>query len=228
VVYDVTNPRLPLLRSKYQTGGPSAIVHNPMVFDRVCHVAWNTEGYRAIDLSDPADPKPVGFYDTWSGPSSGSEGLWGIYAAQPSGVVYGMDRTAGFFIFKPKSTAARYGAATAGAHSPELHAFGAAWNGNDHYRLDVAAAQPSTAGVLLLGVGAADFTVLGVRVLVDLGLFHGAVPLVTNGAGAAAVALPVPELAVSGTLYAQALVLDAGGALGIAATRGLEIELFAR
>lgn len=228
VIYDISNPRLPRLLSKYQTGGPSAIVHNPMVVDRVCHISWNTEGYRSIDLSDPSNPRPVAFYDTWSGSSSGFEGMWGIYAGQPSGVIYGMDRSAGFFVFKPKSTAVRYGQATAGATEPALHTFGSAWGGNTKYRLDVAGAAPASPGVLLLGVAPADALTLGVRVLVDLGAAHGLVPVVTDAGGDAKIAMPVPEGAVSGTLYAQMLLLDATAPTGIAATRGLQFELFLR
>ncbi len=228
VVYDITNVRLPALRSKYQIGGASAIIHNPMLVDSVCHLAWNTEGYQAVDLSDPANPVNVGHYDTWSGASSGFNGLWGIFAVQPSGAVYGSDRTRGLFVFAPKCALRRYGAATPGAFTPELHTLGAAWLGNARFRLEAAAANPASAGAIALGTAPASVAVQGVQLLVDFGQPYALLPLAIDGAGEGSVPLPVPAALPPATLYAQVFVLDAAAPLGISASRGGEVDVFAR
>lgn len=228
VVYDISNPRIPVFLSKFQTGGRSAIVHNPMVVDRVCHISWNTEGYQAMDLSDPANPMRVGFYDTWSGSSAGFEGVWGVYAGQPSGVIYAMDRSAGFFVFKPKCTAVRYGRPSGGATRPSIYPFGSPWAGNQNYRIDLEDAPPSSSGVLVLSTAAASVSAVGIEVLVDFSSAHVSVPVVTGVGGDVKVALPVPEPVLAGKLYVQGVVLDATASIGISATQGLEIELFVR
>ena len=225
VVYDVSDPRLPRVRSIFQTGGPQAIVHNPVIADRICHVSWNTEGYVALDLSDPGRPVVVGQWDTWSGSSSGFNGLWGISGVQPSGVVYGMDRTAGFFAWKPLYTMRHYGDAGAGA--PALHAFGSAWRGNGAHRIDVAGAPAGANGVLIVGTAPASQPAAGITLRVDLGQPHLLLPFTADADGEARVPLPIQEGFATGALYSQALVLDAGAPAGITATGGAEWNVFA-
>jgi len=228
VIYDVRNPRIPTFLSKYQTGGRSAIVHNPMLVDRVCHISWNTEGYQAMDLSDPSAPVRVGYYDTWSGSSAGFEGVWGIYAGQPSGVIYAMDRSSGFFAFKPKCTVVRYGEPTGGGTEPAIYPFGAAWAGNQNYRIDIEGAASSASGALFLGTGSASAPLLGVEVLVDLSGPYVAVPVTADAGGTAKVPLPIPDPVISGRLFAQGVLFDPTAAQGISATQGIQLDLFVR
>ncbi len=230
-VYDIQNPRLPRLLSLYQTGGANAVVHNPMLIDYVCHVAWNTEGYHAVDLSEPTAPLSVGYYDTYTGAGGThtvAEGLWGVYARQPSGVVYGSDRTSGLFVLKPKCTMARYGAATPDSHTPQLRARGAAWIGNSRFRLAVDGARPSSVGAIALATAPSSHNDHELRLLVDLRWPTALVPFATDPAGEGSVALPVPEWCAPGTAYAQAFVLDPAAPLGISASHGHQLQVFAR
>jgi hypothetical protein len=227
-VYDVSNPGQPAFRSLFQTGGPGAIVHNPMVVDRVCHVAWNTEGYQAVDLSDPSNPVRVGFYDTWSGASTGFEGMWGVYARQPSGVVYGSDRTGGLYVLRPKCTASRYAAATTGSVTPHVHTLGSAWRGNQHFGLEISGAGAGRSGFLAVGVAPASTNVQGLTVAVDFSQAHVLLPIATDAQGNASLSIPLAaNLSVGASLYVQALIADPAGPLGFAASTGLRFEVFA-
>ncbi|MEL6820678.1 MAG: carboxypeptidase regulatory-like domain-containing protein, partial [Calditrichota bacterium] len=85
---------------------------NPYVRDDLVFISHNTEGFRVLDVADPALPIEVGFYDTWSGTSGGFNGLWSTFPYFPSGRVIGGDRTEGLVVFNFNGTrAARvYGA----------------------------------------------------------------------------------------------------------------------
>ncbi|MGH1365936.1 MAG: choice-of-anchor B family protein [Calditrichia bacterium] len=83
-----------------------SLVHNPYVRDDFVFISHNTEGFRVLDVADPALPIEVGFYDTWSGSSGGFNGLWSAYPYFPSGRVIGGDRTEGFVVFNFNNTKA--------------------------------------------------------------------------------------------------------------------------
>jgi len=91
-----------------------SLVHNPYVRDDLVFISHNTEGFRVLDVADPALPVEVGFYDTWSGSSGGFNGLWSAFPYFPSGRIIGGDRTEGLVVFSFNDTrAARvYGTVT--------------------------------------------------------------------------------------------------------------------
>jgi len=99
--FDVSNPAQPVKLSQFVEDAQS-IPHNPYIRGNVCHVSWYTEGYIAIDISDPSNPVKVGRYDTQpnteSGGITGFNGAWGCYPFQPSGVIYVSDRQRGLFV----------------------------------------------------------------------------------------------------------------------------------
>ena len=65
---------------------PNAVVHNCYVTDDdLLHIAHYTEGYQVFDVSDPAAPQRVAFYDTYTEPGYGFEGAWTAYPYLPSG-----------------------------------------------------------------------------------------------------------------------------------------------
>jgi choice-of-anchor B domain-containing protein len=65
---------------------PNAIVHNCYVTDDDrLHIAHYTEGYQVFDVSTPAAPERVAFYDTYAEPGYGFEGAWTAYPYLPSG-----------------------------------------------------------------------------------------------------------------------------------------------
>jgi choice-of-anchor B domain-containing protein len=77
-----------------------SLVHNPYIRGRYAYVAHNTEGLRVVDIADPTVPIEVGFYDTWSGPSGGFNGLWSACPFFPSRKIIGGDRTGGLFVWR--------------------------------------------------------------------------------------------------------------------------------
>lgn len=99
--FDISNQLNPVVASRY-TEDPKAIPHNPFIRGDVCHVSWYTEGYVAIDISDPFNPVKIGRYDTQpntpSGGIAGFDGAWGCYPYSPSGVIYISDRQRGLFV----------------------------------------------------------------------------------------------------------------------------------
>lgn len=67
-VYNVSNPAVPLLIKKIsmaQLGINASTPHNPVVMGNKLYVAWYQAGLIVFDISDPADPKMIGQYDTW-------------------------------------------------------------------------------------------------------------------------------------------------------------------
>jgi choice-of-anchor B domain-containing protein len=230
-IWDVRIKTVPLLVATMHPAPLAAISHNPFEKDRVVHCAYYTDGYKVIDLSDPPNPKLVGFYDTHEKHATGYHGAWGCYPYQPSGVVYVSDVEAGLFTFRVKAAAVRHGPATAGGSgkTPEIWAFGATYVGNSNFKLQVEKAKPSSPGVLILNVARGSLNLRGVTLNVDIvGGSPAFFDLVTSTAGAATVALPVPnDATLSGRVFnAQFLVADAGGPLDLSASRGLELQFF--
>ena len=99
--YDFSNPNNPIKLSQFVEDTQS-IPHNPFIKGDVCYVSWYTEGFIAIDISDPTDPVKIGRYDTQpntgSGGVTGFNGAWGVYPYSPSGFVYVSDRSRGLFV----------------------------------------------------------------------------------------------------------------------------------
>jgi hypothetical protein len=202
-------------------------VHNAYIADRVCHMSYYTEGYVAVDVSNPAKIVKVAQLDTSATGGAGYTGAWGCYPFQPSGVVYASDRDEGLHVIASLAANRRYGRGTAGSGNatPSIHTFGAAHFLNRSFKLELEGAAPNASASLLVGVAPGITTVLGVDILVDLGQPMLIAAARTDASGKAEVALPtIPP--VSTTLYAQWLVLDALAATGVAATRGLEFHVF--
>jgi choice-of-anchor B domain-containing protein len=83
--------------ASYQAGPPDAIIHNVHVVGDFVHIAYYSEGYRVVDVTDPLNPIEVGFYDTFSGQSGGFDGAWGVYPF--SEFSYVSDIQSGLFVF---------------------------------------------------------------------------------------------------------------------------------
>ncbi|MGB3967306.1 MAG: choice-of-anchor B family protein, partial [Planctomycetota bacterium] len=101
--YDTTNKSAPIARGQ-MTMNPVSIPHNSYIIGNVAHTAWYTEGYQAVDFSDPTTPVVVASYDTYPGASGGFSGAWGCFPFLPSGNVYISDRSTGLFVLKPSLT----------------------------------------------------------------------------------------------------------------------------
>jgi len=83
-----------------------SLVHNPYIRGRYAFIAHNTEGMRVVDIADPSVPVEVGYYDTFTGPSGGFNGLWSACPYLPSGKILGGDRVGGLYIWRFNSVQA--------------------------------------------------------------------------------------------------------------------------
>jgi choice-of-anchor B domain-containing protein len=232
-IWDVSNKRLPLLLSTITLGSSAAIPHNPFIRDHVAHVSYYTEGYRTVDLTDPRNPVEVGYYDASSFTPGTFHGAWGVYHEQPSGVIYVSDIENGLYVFKPKSTAARYGDASTGSlgRTPSIYAFGAPYLGNTRFAVDVEDAPATRPGVLVVGSGRASVALGNTTILVALASpTPVVVPVQTDAAGALRVPLPVPTSPslAGGVVNLQCVLSDSAQMFDLSATQGLEFELFVR
>ena len=82
-------------------GDPSAIPHNPIVFNKFAYVSYYYDGIYIYDISDKYDVKTSAFYDTYSGPNGyGYKGCWGVYPFLPSGKILVSDIYSGLLIFE--------------------------------------------------------------------------------------------------------------------------------
>jgi len=67
-VYNITNPAVPLLIKKItmaELGITAVSPHNPVVKGNKLYVSWYQAGLVLFDISDPANPRMIGQYDTW-------------------------------------------------------------------------------------------------------------------------------------------------------------------
>lgn len=101
--YDTTNKSLPIARGQ-MTVNPESVPHNSYIIGNIAHTSWYTEGYQAIDFSDPSTPVVVASYDTYPGASGGYSGAWGCFPFLPSGNVYISDRSTGLYVLRPHLT----------------------------------------------------------------------------------------------------------------------------
>lgn len=80
---------------------PSSIPHNQIVACNYLYVSYYYDGLVVYDISDPANPQKVLYYDTYPEPDGGSyKGAWGIYPFLPSGNILVLDMQSGLFVFE--------------------------------------------------------------------------------------------------------------------------------
>ena len=77
---------------------PNSSVHNVIVHDGLAFAAWYTAGLQILDLTNPASPQRVGWYDTHPS-SNGFNGAWGVYPFASSGNIYVSDIQTGLYVF---------------------------------------------------------------------------------------------------------------------------------
>jgi len=101
-IEDINNP----FEVAQYSANLQSLVHNPYILNQYLFVSHNTEGLRVVDIADPSVPVEVGYYDTFSGPSGGFNGLWSAYPYFPSGKVMGGNREDGLYIWRFNDTQA--------------------------------------------------------------------------------------------------------------------------
>ncbi|MCB0705820.1 MAG: choice-of-anchor B family protein [Saprospiraceae bacterium] len=84
-----------------ESGHPSEIAHNLIVRDDKLYVSYYYDGLQVFDLSNPAAPVRIAYYDTYDQPNDASyRGAWGVYPLLPSGNVLLSDMHNGLFLFE--------------------------------------------------------------------------------------------------------------------------------
>lgn len=102
-VMDVSNPCEPDITGTFNAGtsNPTSITHNQIVACDYLYVSYYYDGFVVFDVSDPANPEKVLYYDTSSEPNGTSyKGAWGVYPLLPSGNILVSDMQEGLFVFE--------------------------------------------------------------------------------------------------------------------------------
>lgn len=82
------------------TGITSSVVHNVECYGNYILAGHYTAGLRMVDVSDPAQPVEVAWYDTYPANNGGTyNGCWGMYMF-PSGKIAASDRQTGLYVLK--------------------------------------------------------------------------------------------------------------------------------
>ncbi len=92
-VYNITNPAQPVLVNslKMVDLGLNAVTpHNPVVMGNKLYVSWYQAGIQVFDISNPAEPKRIGQYDTYS-PTFAPEENAGSLTDEPWDLVCGSE-----------------------------------------------------------------------------------------------------------------------------------------
>ncbi len=97
-IEDLNN--ITFIREWLPTNISTAVVHNIETYGNLAVIAHYTAGIRILDISDPANPVEVAWYDTYpSSNASNENGCWGVYRF-PSGKIIGSDIVNGLFVIK--------------------------------------------------------------------------------------------------------------------------------
>jgi choice-of-anchor B domain-containing protein len=100
LIWDIRNLQAITKVAEYQVATPGAIVHNLTVKNDVAYISYYTEGTRVVDLSDPVHPVEVAWFDNYTAPNTGYNGIWGIYPYLPSGRIIVSDISQGLLILE--------------------------------------------------------------------------------------------------------------------------------
>lgn len=80
---------------------PNSIPHNQIVACDYLYAAYYYEGMVVYDISNPASPEKVLYYDTSTEPEASSyKGAWGIYPMTSSNKILVLDMQEGLFVFE--------------------------------------------------------------------------------------------------------------------------------
>jgi choice-of-anchor B domain-containing protein len=97
--WNLTSPSAPVKVSEY-IGTPGTIPHNVMIQGNLMLIAHYTEGVHLVDVSNPARPKLLASYDTYTGPSTGFNGCWGAYIFPGSDLIVASDMNSGLYVLE--------------------------------------------------------------------------------------------------------------------------------
>jgi hypothetical protein len=88
------------VRNWQPTGITTSGIHNIEIYGDSAYIAHYTAGIRILNITDPANPVEVAWYDTRPQDNSNTfDGCWAVYKF-PSGKIIGSDITNGLFVIK--------------------------------------------------------------------------------------------------------------------------------
>lgn len=99
-VWDIQDPQNP--EKVGAISDPLATVHNLHIVGDTAYVSYYASGYREYDVSDPTQPRLIGYYDTNVSAQQGFSGAFGVYAFSPTGLVFVSDWDNGLFVFRKR------------------------------------------------------------------------------------------------------------------------------
>lgn len=108
-VFDMTDIHDPQLKSMIRSNmlqvpdsltNNGSVAHNPFIKGNFLFLAYYHDGVRVYDISNPSNPKLIGWHDTHPQNTSyySYNGCWGVYPFLPSGNIIASDITNGLFI----------------------------------------------------------------------------------------------------------------------------------
>ena len=103
-VFDIQN--LANIQRVYSFEGMPArtIAHDPVVRGNLLFSSYYSAGARVYDISNPAWPVEIGFYDTYPGRDGGFVGNWEVAPLFPSGIFIASDIQTGLYVFRLTGT----------------------------------------------------------------------------------------------------------------------------
>ncbi len=103
LIWDVEDLDDPVLANAYVSDN-GASDHNLYVRGQFMYQSNYVSGLRIFDISDPTDPKPVGFFDTvpWGADTPGFAGSWSNYPFFESGNIIVSSMREGLFVLKKR------------------------------------------------------------------------------------------------------------------------------
>ncbi len=105
MIFDVTKLDDPVLAKEY-IGPVRSADHNLYVKGNKIYMANYGSGLRIVDISDPVNPKEVGFLDTYPDDNNepAMQGAWSNYPYFKSGTIIVTSMTEGMFLVKDRTT----------------------------------------------------------------------------------------------------------------------------
>ncbi|KXK56686.1 MAG: Peptidase S8 and S53, subtilisin, kexin, sedolisin [Chlorobi bacterium OLB5] len=104
-VWDKSNLNNVTLVTTWQpTGITNSIVHNVEIYNNIAVVAHYTAGIRILNITNPAAPVEIAWYDTYTQNNNNNfAGCWGVFMFPSSGKIIGSDMSGGLFVIRAGS-----------------------------------------------------------------------------------------------------------------------------
>ncbi|MCK9407724.1 MAG: choice-of-anchor B family protein [Bacteroidetes bacterium] len=103
-IYNISDKTNPVQIATW-TSSPMKSIHNVFVKGDFIYIAYYSDGFRVLDISNPSIPIEVAYYRTYSPAISNPPvfaGAWGVYPYFPSGLVVVSDMNTGLYVLNVK------------------------------------------------------------------------------------------------------------------------------